>query len=838
MSWLLSIDTALFRFINVKLSNPVFDAIMPQFADNSWFVPAIVALAVWLLFKGGARGRLLVLMLILVLAFGDSAVINPLKKSVNRPRPHSTVPEAILLVGEGRSGSMPSSHTSTWCAAALVAFACYRRSWRFMVPLALLVGFSRVYVGVHYPTDVLAGAILGLGYAIAGLWALDAIWRFAGRRWFPIWWNRVPSLFNPASANAQPSDASREPRVTQLQWLRVGYVLIAILFVARLIYIGSGRIELSEDEAYQWLWSKHLALSYYSKPPMIAFAQFIGTSIWGDREIGVRFLSPVIAALLSVLLLHFMAREVSTVAGFWTVTICAVAPLPAVGSTLMTVDPLLVLFWTAAMIVGWRAVQPTGTTLQWLTTALLIGLGFLSKYTAAIQIVCFALFFLLWKPSRTHLRKSGPWLALGVFALCTLPVIIWNAQHGWITVHHVGENAKLDKPWEPTLRYFFEFLGAEAGLLNPVFFVAALWATFAFWHRDVNPRETAPVATEHTPSPPSDGGEGRGEEGRQTQESPLPPNPAGDDVRSLTPSQRKKIRDSSRRLLRFRGSGREILIRRNLSPLVPRGEREKHGATRARPLLLYFFAMGAPVFFGYWLYSLHSRILPNWIAAAVVPMFCLAVAYWHGRWQQGVRAVGGWLSAGMIAGIVIVVICHDTGLIHKLTKRRLPAKIDPHRRVDGWKETAQAVGAARRQLLSDGREVFIIGSHYGLTGQITFYLPDARPGLPDNPLVYYRTSDKPRNQFYFWPGYRQRHKGANAIYVDEAKLPRLKRDWVQDWLAGRKDIDEPDTSPPDKVPKEVLEEFESVTYLGTRDITVRGRVLRRVQLYACRNLLR
>src|SRR4030095_11422204 len=105
--------------------------------------------------------------------------------------------------------------------------------------------------------------------------------------------------------------------------------------------------------------------------------------------------------------LRFMAREVSAVAGFWTVAICTAAPLPAVGSTLMTVDPLLVLFWTGAMIVGWRAVQPTGTTRQWLATGLLMGLGFLSKYTAVIQIVCFALFFLLWKPSRAHLPKPG-----------------------------------------------------------------------------------------------------------------------------------------------------------------------------------------------------------------------------------------------------------------------------------------------------------------------------------------------------------------------------------------------------------------------------------------------
>jgi len=745
MSWLLSLDTALFRFINQKLNNPLFDAVMPQLAGNAWFIPAVILLAVWLVWKGGTRGRLFVLMLALVLALGDGLVINTIKKAVARPRPYNTVTDAILnpAVGKGGSGSMPSSHTSTWCAAALVAFVYYRRSWRFMLPLAGVMSFSRVYLGVHYPSDALVGGILGAGYAIAGLWMFNHLWRFIGRRWFPIWWSCLPSLTPPFDQKSVSASRDTQHETRNLQWLRLGYLLIAALFITRLLYIAGGKIELSEDEAYQWLWSKHLALSYYSKPLMIALAQFTGTSIWGDREIGVRFLSPVIAAALSLILLRFMAREVSAAAGFWTVAVCSAAPLLAVGSTLMTVDPLLVLFWTAAMVVGWRAVQPGGTTMQWLGVGLLMGLGFLSKYTAAIQIVCFALFFALWPAARVQLRRPGPWLALVVMAACTLPVIFWNAQHGWVTVEHVGENAKLNKPWEPTLRYFFEFLGAEAGLMNPIFFAAALWATFALRRR-----------------------------------------------------------------------------------------------RKENPLLVYFFAMGTPVFFGYWLYSLHSRILPNWIAAAVVPMFCLAVAYWHARWREGARAVAGWLAAGMILGVFAVVICHDTGLIQKIARRRLPPKVDPLRRVDGWKETAQAVGDARKQLLGEGKPVLIIGSHYGLTGQISFYLPEARRGLPDNPLVYYRTSDKPRNQFYFWPGYRGRHKGANAIYVDESPLPKLKRGWVWPWLAGKKDFYEADAPARNRVPPEVQEEFESITDLGVSDIIVRGQVLRRVQLFACRNLSR
>jgi 4-amino-4-deoxy-L-arabinose transferase-like glycosyltransferase len=474
---------------------------------------------------------------------------------------------------------------------------------------------------------------------------------------------------------------------------------------------------------------------------MIAYAQFLGTSLWGDREFGVRFLSPVISSVLSLILLRFMAREVNAGAGFWLVAICSTAPLLAVGSTLMTVDPLLVLFWTGAMVTGWRAVQPAGTTRQWLWTGLLMGLGFLSKYTAAIQLACFALFFLLWPPARTHLRGIGPWLAFGLFALCVLPVLVWNAQHDWISIQHVGENAKLDKPWQPTLQYFFEFLGAEAGLMNPVYFGAALWAMFALW--------------------------------RRRRENPLP---------------------------------------------------------------VYLFAMGAPVFLGYWLYSLHSRILENWIAAAVVPMLCLAVIYWDGRWREGIPAVRAWLTTGLILGAGAVVICHDTGLISKITHRSLPPKADPLRRVTGWHETARVVGEARAQLLGEGREVLIIGSHYGLAGQISFYLPEARLGLPDQPLVYYRSSDRPRNQFYFWPGYQGRHPGANAIYVDEVPLPKLRRGWLLHWLAGESDLCLPTPASRSDVPREVSQEFESVADLGVIDIKSRGQVVRRLQLFACRNL--
>jgi len=530
--------------------------------------------------------------------------------------------------------------------------------------------------------------------------------------------------------------------IVERHWLRAGYSLIAVLLLFGLGYVASGIIELSNDEAYQWLWSKHLALSYYSKPLGIAWIHFAGTYLWGDTQLGVRFFSPVFAAVLSVVAMRFLAHEAGAHLAFFLLLILTSVPLMSVGTVLMTIDPPLVLCWTLAMIAGWRAVQPDGTTGQWLLAGLAAGLGFLCKYSAAYLVVCWAVFFFLWPPARLHLRKPGPWLGLLVFVLCTLPVVIWNARHGWITVHHVADNAGLGSSWHPTLRFFWEFFFTEMALLNPIFFVGAWWAMLAFW------------------------------------------------------KQRTK-----------------------------------------NPLGLYFFCMGWTVFLGHLVYSLHSRVQPNWIAPAVLPIFCLMVIYWDARWRGGLRAVKGWLIAALALGLTVVVLLHDTDVIDGIVGHRLPGDMDPLRRVRGYKATAGYVEGARQKLLQEGKPVFIICDHYGLTGLLSFYLPPARAVLRDNPLVYCKTSQKPDNQFYFWPEYRysECRKGENAIYVTEPGAVRLERDWFWRWLAG-KDERLAYVPPPLPAPPVLLKEFDTVTDLGVREIRVSGRVMKRVQLFECRHL--
>jgi 4-amino-4-deoxy-L-arabinose transferase-like glycosyltransferase len=752
MHWLQALDTSLFHFINRSLSNPLCDWIMPVLSGGGgamhWFVPILVTTAAVVLCFGNARARLCALTIIFIVALGDPLIVNTIKHAVGRTRPCIALADAITLLGCTESGSMPSAHAANWFAATMVAFLFYRRSLWFMLPMALAVSFSRVYNGVHYPSDVLAGAILGAGYAAAGVIGLQAAWNWIGINWFPLWHAQMPSLLNAergvrsaeSKTHNSANSALRTPH-SEFEWLRLGAILIFAMLIGRWIYLASGAIELSQDEAYQWTWSKHLALSYYSKPPGIALIQFAGTSFFGDTEFGVRFFSPLFAAIVSLMLLRFLAREIGARPSFWLLLVATATPLLGIGTILMTIDPPLVLCWTWALVAGWRAMQPDGKTRDWLVVGLAMGLGFLCKYNAFYQIICFGIFFALWPTARIHLRKPGPWLALMIFLICTLPVVIWNSQHGWITAHHVAGNAGLNGQWHPTLRYFWDFLFSEFALLNPIFFVGAIWAMFGFW----------------------------------------------------------KLR-------------------------------------RERPLWLYFFCMGAPVFLGHLLWSFHSRILPNWIAPAILPMFCLMVAYWNEKFRSGSRYVKPFFAAGVTLGIFAIAIMYQSNLIARIAGQPLPGEKDPSRRVSAWKTAATLAETEREKLAAGGKPAFIIAGHYGITGLDSFYIPQARAALKSEPLVYCVDSDESANQFYFWPeyDYRAHRKGQNAIYISEANLYLLDSDWLWKWLKHEQ-LNR--TKPPSNtLPPRIAQEFESVTDLGEHDIMIGDRVFHREHLWACYNL--
>lgn len=160
------LDHALFHWLNGVAVNPWLDAFMRVVTSGRFWAPVLVAGCALLLWRGGRRGRVAVLAALVALALADAVAAQILKPLVGRLRPCQAAEAVRLLVSCGGRYGFPSNHAANGAAMAVALAFFYPRSLRYSLPLVLLVAWSRVYVGVHYPGDVLFGACLG---GLAGL---------------------------------------------------------------------------------------------------------------------------------------------------------------------------------------------------------------------------------------------------------------------------------------------------------------------------------------------------------------------------------------------------------------------------------------------------------------------------------------------------------------------------------------------------------------------------------------------------------------------------------------------------------------------------------------------
>jgi undecaprenyl-diphosphatase len=162
-----SLDAALFRLLNVTWGTDALAPLMKRITDPQTFLPFGIALVVWMVWRDGWRGRVTVLGLLLLVTASDQISSHVVKPLVARPRPCRVEAgiEGVKTHGArcSRRGSFPSSHAAN-CGAALAFLAFrYRRRWvlGIGIPLASAVGYSRIYLGLHYPSDILGGWVLG-----------------------------------------------------------------------------------------------------------------------------------------------------------------------------------------------------------------------------------------------------------------------------------------------------------------------------------------------------------------------------------------------------------------------------------------------------------------------------------------------------------------------------------------------------------------------------------------------------------------------------------------------------------------------------------------------------
>jgi undecaprenyl-diphosphatase len=204
--------------LNREWVNPFLDHLLPTLSSFPAWLPLLLVVALICVWRGGFHTRAFFFCMVMSVLCNEGLVSGPLKKIVLRQRPSevltevtkrtlpkatpqmlalfqlpSTEPGRALPPGP-RDHSFPSSHTSNLFAAAAAAWRFLRIHGVWFILLAALVGWSRIYCGVHWPSDVLGSALLGwcTGWLVCS--GLSGLWRKRGARWFAGLHERHPEL--------------------------------------------------------------------------------------------------------------------------------------------------------------------------------------------------------------------------------------------------------------------------------------------------------------------------------------------------------------------------------------------------------------------------------------------------------------------------------------------------------------------------------------------------------------------------------------------------------------------------------------------------------------------
>ena len=205
-AWFHALDLQLLYLINQTWSRTWLDPIMARVSDFDTFRYPLAAAVILTLIFGGFRGRQLLVLMAACLLIGDAIIDWDFKIAVNRPRPNETEPhlrvvsvrnvtESIVQAHVAKGRSFTSGHAMNNVALAMVSCAIFGRWALWLWPWAMLVSYSRIYVGSHYPSDILGSWIVALFYSYFILKTAAWLWREYAPAKLPGLYAKHPVLF-------------------------------------------------------------------------------------------------------------------------------------------------------------------------------------------------------------------------------------------------------------------------------------------------------------------------------------------------------------------------------------------------------------------------------------------------------------------------------------------------------------------------------------------------------------------------------------------------------------------------------------------------------------------
>ena len=292
-----------------------------------------------------------------------------------------------------------------------------------------------------------------------------------------------PAAPEPAAPALEPRPAWRLDGLTpsRCRWSLAG--LLGFGVVAHVLYLTVNcPLDLSGDEAHYWDWSRQLGLSYYSKGPVVAYLIRASCGVFGDAMWAVRLPAVALAAASGVLTYAVTRRLFgSDRLALGATALGAAVPVFAAGSLLMTIDAPFYACWAGATLLATYALFD-GKRWAWPAMGVVVGVGFLAKYAMFLWPIGPALFVLLDRRARRAVWGAGVLIAVSIALACTVPVVAYNARHGWVSLRHVAKQtgvAGVDpSPWYAPLAGLGEMVGGQAAVLGPV--LAGLMA-IAVW---------------------------------------------------------------------------------------------------------------------------------------------------------------------------------------------------------------------------------------------------------------------------------------------------------------------------------------------------------------------